>query len=99
MTTEAAAATTPCELLRMRDGLIMHQALHAVAKLGVADLLKDGPRTTPELAGQLEVNESALYRVLRALASKGIFEDFAANLCKQRFVQLSGYRRVPCGRC
>jgi hypothetical protein len=77
MTTEATAATTPFELLRVRDGLIMHQALHAAAKLGIADLLTDGPRTTPELAGQLEVNESALYRVLRALASKGIFEEIS----------------------
>ena len=42
---------------------------------GVADLLQDGPRTTTELARQLGVNESALYRILRALASRGIFQE------------------------
>jgi SAM-dependent methyltransferase len=75
MTPQVATATTPSQLLRVRDGLIVHQALYAAAKLGVADLLQDGPRTAADLAGQLEVNESALHRVLRALASQGIFEE------------------------
>jgi DNA-binding MarR family transcriptional regulator len=73
MTQQAALDTTPFQLLRVRDGLIIHQALYAVAELGVADLLQDGPRTATELARQLEVNESALYRILRALVSEGIF--------------------------
>jgi hypothetical protein len=75
MTQQAALDTTPLQLLRVRDGLIIHQALYAVAELGVADLLQDGPRTATELARQLEVNESALYRILRALVSEGIFEE------------------------
>ena len=75
MTPQVATGTTPSPLLRVRDGLIVHQALYAAAKLGVADLLQDGPRTTADLARQLEVNESALQRVLRALASQGIFEE------------------------
>ena len=75
MTPEATSATALFQLLRVRDGLIVHQALYAAAKLGVADLLKEGQRTTTELAGQLQVNESALHRVLRALASRGIFEE------------------------
>jgi len=75
MTAQPASATTPFELLRVRDSLIVHQALYAMAKLGVADLLQDGPRTAADLARQLDVNESALHRVLRALASQGIFEE------------------------
>jgi hypothetical protein len=66
---------TPFQLLHVRDSLVIHQALYAVAKIGVADLLQDGPHTTTELSRQLEVNESALYRILRALASHGIFEE------------------------
>jgi O-methyltransferase domain/Dimerisation domain len=80
MTPEATSATALVQLLRVRDGLIVHQALYAAAKLGVADLLKDGPRTTTELAGQLQVNESALHRVLRALASCGIFEETSPRI-------------------
>ena len=55
--------------------LIIHQALYAAAKLGVADLLKDGPQTSTQLAHHLEVNESALYRVLRLLASQSVFAE------------------------
>ena len=69
------ATATPVQLLDMADGLMMHQALYAVAKLGVADLLKDGPRTTADIARELDVNEAALYRLLRALASREIFEE------------------------
>lgn len=75
MTPQAASPTTPFQLLHVRDGLIIHQALYAAAKLGVADILHEGPRTTAELAKQLEINESALHRILRALASRGIFEE------------------------
>jgi len=75
MTAQVASATTPFELLRVRDGLIVHQALYAAAKLGVADLLQDGPRTAADLARQLDVDESALHRVLRALGGQGIFEE------------------------
>jgi hypothetical protein len=77
MIPEANSPAGPFELLRVRDGLVLHQALYAAAKLGVADLLNDGPRKTTDLATQLEVRESALYRVLRALASRGIFEETA----------------------
>lgn len=49
MTTEATPATTPFPLLRVRDGLLVDQALYAVAKLGVADLLKDAPQTPRNL--------------------------------------------------
>ena len=79
MTSQAPPASGPLQLLQVRDGLIVHQALYAVAKLGVADLLKDAPRTTTELAAQLQVNESALHRVLRALASRGIFEETSSR--------------------
>jgi hypothetical protein len=77
MTPQAAPATTPSQLQQMSNGLILHQALYAAAKLGVADLLQEGSRTAGELAGELEVNESGLYRLLRMLASQGVFEETA----------------------
>jgi hypothetical protein len=84
MTLPAFAGTTPSaaaasQLLHVHDGLVVHQALYAAAKLAVADLLRDGARTATELARELQVNESALYRVLRALASQGIFEETSSG--------------------
>ena len=71
----ATPTATPLQLLDMTNGLVTHQALYAAAKLGVADLLKDGARTSSDLARQLNVNESALYRILRLLASQSVFEE------------------------
>ena len=76
---QADATVTPMQLLAMADGLLIHQALYAVAKLGVADLLQDGPRTTADIACQLNVSEVALYRVLRVLASEGVFEEIGSQ--------------------
>jgi hypothetical protein len=69
--------STPFHLLQMTDGLIVHHCLGAVAKLGIADLLKDGARSTENLADALEVNEDALYRTLRFLAGQGVFHESA----------------------
>lgn len=68
-------AAPPVELLQMADGFIVNRCLCALATLGVADLLTEGPKSAAELAGKLNVNESALYRVLRATASVGVFEE------------------------
>jgi hypothetical protein len=75
MSPENSSTATPMQLLGMTHGLIIHQALYAAAKLGVADLLKDGPQTSSNLARNLKVNESALYRILRLLASQSVFEE------------------------
>jgi O-methyltransferase domain len=78
VTAQAPSQIAP-SLLHCRADLIFHQAIYAAAKLGVADLLERGPRTTPELARELHVNEEALYRTLRALASRGVFEETAPH--------------------
>src|SRR6266567_428300 len=75
MTQQATSNPLPPILLRARDGLILHQTLYVAAKLGVADCLEGCWRSAAELARQLEVNEDALYRTLRLLASQGVFEE------------------------
>jgi hypothetical protein len=45
------------------------QAIHAAAVLGVADALDEQPRPTATLAAQLDVDASALRRLLRGLAA------------------------------
>src|SRR5688500_6955563 len=46
-----------------------------VAELGVADFLKDGPKRVEEIARATKAHSQSLYRVLRALASYGIFVE------------------------
>lgn len=62
-------------LFRMITGYRVTQMIYVVAKLGIADLLKDGPKSADELALATHVHARSLYRVLRALASVGIFAD------------------------
>jgi hypothetical protein len=59
----------------MAFGALLTQALHVVAKLGVADLLAAGPRHVSELAAETGAHERALYRVMRSLASAGVFAE------------------------
>ena len=75
MTQPAPSNPLPAVLLRARDGLILHQTLYVAAKLGVADHLEEGWRSAADLARELKVNEDSLYRVLRLLASQGVFEE------------------------
>ena len=79
-------------LLRARDGLIFHQTLYAAAKLGVADQLDGGQRSAADLARELKVNEGALYRTLRLLASQGVFEETDGRCFKNN--QVSDYLRT-----
>lgn len=79
--TNAAALRTemPPEafLTNIAFGALMTQALYVAAKVGIADLLKDGAKPVAELAAATETNEDALYRILRSLASHGIFAETA----------------------
>jgi DNA-binding IclR family transcriptional regulator len=56
--------------------------IYVAAKLRIADHLKDGPRTVAELAATTKTHEGTLYRLLRALASIGVFtEDEGMRFC------------------
>lgn len=79
MTTLTRPAAMPMQLLNLPGGLAIHQGLTAAAKLGVADLLAAGVHTTEDLARRMDVNEPALYRLLRALASQGVFEETSSR--------------------
>ena len=63
------------QLDRMITGYWLSQAIYAAAKFGIADLLKNGPLPIDELAQKTSTNPDALYRLLRALASVGIFAE------------------------
>jgi SAM-dependent methyltransferase len=59
----------------MVNGARYTQLLYVAAKLGIADLLKNGPRSPDDLAQSIGANRRNLYRVLRALASLGVFAE------------------------
>jgi hypothetical protein len=62
-------------IARMIQGASLAQAIHVVAKIGIADLLADGPRSTADLAAATGTHPRSLYRLLRALASLGVFAE------------------------
>jgi len=67
------------QVLQMAFGHCIAACIYHVARLGVADLLRDGPITVAELASATKTNEDALYRVLRALASLGMFIEIESR--------------------
>jgi ubiquinone/menaquinone biosynthesis C-methylase UbiE len=68
--------TSPAaQLDQMITGYWLSQAIYAAAHFGIADLLKDGRCPIDDLAQKTSTNPDALYRLLRALASAGIFAE------------------------
>ena len=59
----------------MLGGAFVSQAIFVAAKLGIADLVAAGPRPVAELAAETGSHERSLYRVLRTLASVGLFRQ------------------------
>jgi hypothetical protein len=68
-------------MLQMISGFWVSRIVYAAAKLGIADWLQDRPKTVAELATLTNTHAPSLYRLLRALASVGIFEEIE----KQQF--------------
>jgi SAM-dependent methyltransferase len=67
-------------LLRLIAGNWVSRAIYVMTKLGIADLLRDGPQGSDVLAQATGTDARALYRVLRTLASVGVLvEDEAAR--------------------
>ena len=62
-------------MLQMTSGYWISQSIYAAAKLGIADLLKDGAKSCDELANSTGTNARSLYRVMRALAQVGVFAE------------------------
>jgi hypothetical protein len=63
------------ELSRLLDGFRVTQTIHAAVELGIPDLLADGERSSEDLATASGADPSALYRLLRALASLGVLHE------------------------
>src|SRR5262245_15045640 len=70
------AESSPQErIAELLTGFWYNQVVYAAAKLGRADLLHAGPRNANELAASTGMHAPSLYRLLRALASLGLFTE------------------------
>lgn len=63
------------DLLNLINGFQITQAISVASTLRVADHLKDGARSTAELAKLTNSHPDSLYRLLRALAAVGVFRE------------------------
>jgi hypothetical protein len=64
-------------LMGIARGYQRSQALAVAAALGIADLVADRSRSVADLAEATGTDSAALYRLLRALASIGVFHEDA----------------------
>jgi hypothetical protein len=75
-TKKEASQSSPQEvILGLALSYLPARGLHVANELGVADLLKDGPRSIEELARATGVHQKSLYRLLRMLAGFGVFAE------------------------
>jgi hypothetical protein len=69
------AETPTVTLRRLVNGYQVTQAIHVAAALGIADLLREGPRDSHALAVATDSHAPSLHRVLRALAAVGVLDE------------------------
>lgn len=74
------SAPPQARLIQIVQGMMASKALQLAAELGIADLLATDAKSTEELARTTSTHGPSLYRLLRALASIGIFRQTEEGL-------------------
>lgn len=69
------SSSPPISLFRMITGYWVSQCVYVAAKLGIADLIAEGPKTAEDLARATGTHPQSLYRLLRGLTAAGIFTE------------------------
>ncbi len=54
--------------------IVINRSIYVAVELGIADLLKDGPKSIEKLAEETGADADTLYRIMRTLTSEGIFK-------------------------
>ncbi len=72
---DVAQAEAQAVLQQMTNGYWATQIIYVAAKLGIADLLNNGPQDIQALAESTETHAPSLYRLMRALAGVGVFRE------------------------
>ena len=75
----AVGSDDAAALRRMIAGYEAAQAIYVAAKLDLADLVARGTTSSRELAEATGSDETALHRILRALASLGVLADVGGH--------------------
>lgn len=88
----------------MLNGYQVSQALSVAARLGLSDLLADGPRSVEALAEATGSHGPTLLRLLRALGTLGVYErgddgrfaltDLGATLCRGTDSSIAGWAEL-----
>jgi hypothetical protein len=85
--------SSPSATLRqMLAGFQVTQLMYVAAKLGLADMLADGPKSSAELASIVGADPPTLQRLLRALACIGVFKQIEGG--RFGLTTLAGYLRT-----
>ncbi|MEO6703071.1 MAG: methyltransferase [Jatrophihabitantaceae bacterium] len=71
------AETAQAQMIRMLQAPLLTQALAVAAELEIAELLARGPKSVERLAREANADPDGLYRMLRALATAGVFSEVA----------------------
>jgi len=69
----------PLQMLQVMTGFWVARCVYILAKLGIADLIKDESQTADQLAAATGSHGPSLFRVLRALAAVGIVTQDEQN--------------------
>jgi hypothetical protein len=75
----SAETPPPVAMLQLISGFWISRCIYVAAKLGIADLLKDEPKTAAEMGAATGTDTPSLFRLMRALASVGVFSHDADN--------------------
>src|SRR5579872_7522371 len=85
------------QILRIGFGFALAQALRVAAELKIADLLAGADRSVDDLASASGANPDALYRVMRLLASEGVFKEVSPRLFAQNELSAALRSELPGG--
>jgi len=86
---------SPPALFEMATAYWLSQAIYVAAKLGIADLLRDGPQSSVALAASTGSDAPSLFRLMRALSSVGIFSQLGKDCFALSRLAVSLQTEVP----
>lgn len=75
MVSDPVAPPPHVEVIQMASAIWLARAVYAAARMKLADILADGPRSVSEIAQETGLHARSLYRLLRALASRGLLSE------------------------
>src|SRR5258708_21937570 len=77
-TATTAKGQTPAAhvgMFQLLNGVFVTGAISCLARLGVPDLVENGPKSPEELGRQVGADPRGLYRLMRATASVGVLSE------------------------